>query len=85
MTWAIGLISCAVAMLSFLGNYVASLKASAGHQAVYDEKLDNLTKKVEKHNNLIERMYNLENEVHILSEKQKVANHRIDDLEHKEE
>lgn len=81
MTAAIAIISCAVAVLSFLGNYLASLKASAKHQAVYDEKLNNLTRQVEKHNNLVERMYHLEDEVHILSEKQKVADHRIKDLE----
>ena len=34
-----------------------------------------------KHNNLVERTYRLEEEVHIHGEKIKVANHRIDDLE----
>ena len=85
MTAAVAIISCVIAALSFLGNYVGSQKAQAGHQAVYDAKLDNLTKQVEKHNNLVERMYSLEDEVHILSEKQKVANHRIDDLEKEQE
>ena len=30
------------------------------HQAVTDTKIDELTRKVEKHNNMIERMYQLE-------------------------
>ena len=30
------------------------------HQAVTDTKIDELTKKVEKHNNMIERVYQLE-------------------------
>lgn len=30
------------------------------HQAVTDTKIDELTKKVEKHNNMIERVYKLE-------------------------
>lgn len=33
------------------------------HQAVTDTKIDELTKKVEKHNNLIERTYKLEGEM----------------------
>ena len=33
------------------------------HQAVTDTKIDELTKKVEKHNNLIERTYKLEGEI----------------------
>lgn len=81
MTLAIAIIGCVISVLSFLGNYIGSQKASAGHQAVYDAKLDNLTEQVKKHNNLVDRMYKVESEVHLLSEKQKVANHRIDDLE----
>lgn len=33
------------------------------HNAVQDEKLDTLTKRVEKHNNVIERVYKLEEDV----------------------
>ena len=33
------------------------------HQAVTDTKIDELTRKVEKHNNLIERTYKLEGEM----------------------
>lgn len=44
-------------------------------------RLKQLEKKVEKHNNLVERQYNIENIQAVLSEQMKVANHRIDDLE----
>lgn len=44
-------------------------------------KLNELTKKVDKHNNLVERMYKVEKENEVAKEKIKVANHRIDDLE----
>lgn len=47
-------------------------------RALMEYKLDELTKKVEKHNSVVERTY-------ILEEKMKVANHRIDDLERKVE
>lgn len=40
-------------------------------------------KKADKHNNLIERMYKGEENINLLDEKIKVANHRIDDLEEK--
>lgn len=81
MTLAIAIIGCVVSLLSFLGNYIGSQKASAGHQAVYDEKLDNLTKQVEKHNSVIERTYKLEQQCEIQKEQIKVINHRIKDLE----
>ncbi len=44
-------------------------------------RLEQLEKKVDKHNNVIERMYRLEGEMEVHEEKIKVANHRIDDLE----
>ena len=40
-----------------------------------------LEKKVDKHNNLVERTYHLEEQVSVQEEKIKVANHRIEDLE----
>ena len=43
-------------------------------RALMEYKLDELTKKVEKHNSVVERTY-------ILEEKMKVANNRIKDLE----
>ena len=52
----------------------ANLKAELEkHQAVTDTKIDVLTKKVEKHNNLIERTYKLEGEM-------QEAQHDIRDL-----
>ena len=44
-----------------------------------------LDKKVEKHNNVIERTYNLEKNTEVLQEKMRVANARIADLEHENE
>lgn len=53
------------------------------HQAVFDERLKDLTRQVEKHNSVIERTYKAERQLDVLTEKQRVANHRIDDLENK--
>ena len=44
-------------------------------------RIQQLEKKQDMHNTLIERMYSIEDKVNIIEEKQKVANHRIDDLE----
>ena len=44
---------------------------------------NNLIEEVRKHNEVITRTFNLEKAVEIIEEKQKVANHRIDDLEDK--
>lgn len=48
-------------------------------------RLDQLEKKVDKHNSVIERTYELEKKTELIDEKMKVANHRIDDLEKKGE
>lgn len=47
-------------------------------RALMDYKLEELTKRVEKHNSVVERTY-------VLEEKMRVANHRIDGLEKKVE
>ena len=49
--------------------------------AVQAEKIDQLDRKVEKHNKVIERVYNLETQDKVEQEQIKVINHRIDDLE----
>lgn len=49
--------------------------------ALIEYKLDELQKRVDKHNNVIERTYKLEELTALQEEKIKVANHRIEDLE----
>ena len=51
--------------------------------AVMEVKIDELSKRVDKHNNTIERVFELERKADVHEEKLKVANHRIDDLEGK--
>lgn len=50
-------------------------------QAVTDTKLEQLTKQVEKHNQVVERVYKLEQANAVEEEEIKVANNRILDLE----
>lgn len=52
--------------------------------ALIEYKLDQLTHKVDLHNNAVERLYEVEKKCEVYDEKFRVANHRIDDLEHEE-
>ena len=49
--------------------------------AIIEVKMDELCKKQDRYNNVIERTYILERDRDVLEEKMRVANHRIDDLE----
>lgn len=51
--------------------------------ALVEYRLTQLETKVDKHNNLVERMYEAEENIRVAEERIKVANHRIDDLEDK--
>lgn len=44
-------------------------------------RLNYIEKKLDKHNNVVERVYKLEQDQAVIMEKQSVANHRIYDLE----
>ena len=44
-------------------------------------RIEQLEKKVQAHNNVIERMYNLERRVDVDENRLKVSEHRIEDLE----
>lgn len=51
--------------------------------AVIETQINTLSDRVEKHNNVIERVFHLEDTDKLLEEKISVANHRISDLESK--
>lgn len=66
-----------VAILSLIG----TLAGSYGGIRLMSYRIEQLEKKQDKHNNLIERTYKLEERTSVQEEQIKVANHRIDDLE----
>lgn len=85
MTEAIitGVVAIIVCMLN---NLYQSRAVKTQHEktiALIDYKLEELTQRVDKHNNVVERVYKLEQQTEVQEEKIKVANHRIDDLENK--
>lgn len=51
------------------------------YQAATNEKIEELSRRVEKHNNVIERVYKLEQDTAVQTEQIKVANNRIKNLE----
>lgn len=56
-------------------------KTSKEHTDLTIYRIDELEKKVNKHNNIIERTYLIEKRLDVDEEKLRVANHRINDLE----
>ena len=70
-----------VALLSLVGTLAGAYLANRKSAALVAYRLEQLERKVNKHNNLVERTYALEEAVALAEERQKVANHRIDDLE----
>lgn len=79
------LVSAAATLLvCLINNHYQRIEAEKKHSetiTLITYRIDELTEKVNKHNNLIDRTYQLENRADLQEEKLKVANHRIDDLE----
>lgn len=74
----------AALVVCMVNNHFQVKRAEKAHQdniVLISYRLEELEKKVDKHNNLIERTYELERKTDVLEEKQKVANNRIADLE----
>lgn len=63
----VGVLSFAASVIGTFGGILVSSKLTTF-------RIEQLERKVQQHNNMVERTY-------ILEEKMKVANHRIDDLE----
>lgn len=63
-----------IALITLGGSGLGSLCGIVISSRLTNYRIEQLEKKVDKHNTVIERTF-------ILEEKMKVANHRIDDLE----
>lgn len=76
---AVAAVICQV-IISMSGRSAAQReRAESNRLIVY--RLDQLENKVDKHNNVIERTYQLEKDADVIKEQIKAANHRIDDIE----
>ena len=70
-----------IALIGLAGSLLGSLIGVIVSSKLTQYRLEQLEKKVDKHNNVVERMYALEERMTVAEEKIKVENHRIDDLE----
>ena len=70
-----------VAALSLVGTLGGTFGGILKANKLTNYRIQQLEKKVEKHNKVIERVYNLEKNEAVIEEEIKVANHRISDLE----
>ena len=70
-----------VALLSLAGTLIGTFGGIVTSNKLTIYRIEQLEKKVEKHNNVIERVYNLEKNEAVMEEEIEVANHRISDLE----
>lgn len=70
-----------VALIAFGGTLVGTFGGIITSSRLTNYRIQQLEKKVDRHNQLIERTFRLEETCSVLGEKIKVANHRIEDLE----
>lgn len=70
-----------IALIGFAGSTIGTLLGIVVNTKLTNYRLEQLENKVNKHNNLIDRTYKLEETTKLQAEKIAVANHRIDDLE----
>lgn len=69
------------ALIALIGSLAGSFGGIIVSSKLTNYRIEQLEKKVEKHNNVIDRMYMAEQKIAVMDEEIKVANHRIEDLE----
>ena len=72
-----------VAIITGIATVAAVVVTNKKSNALIAYRLEQLEKKVDKHNTVIERTYELEKGYAVLEDKIKSAQHRLDDLEGK--
>ena len=70
-----------IALLSFAGTLLGTLGGILAANRLTNYRIERLEKQVEKHNQVIDRVYKLEQADAVEEEEIKVINHRIRDLE----
>lgn len=77
--------SIIVAALALLGTLAGAYLGNRKSAALIAYRLEELEKKVQAHNNLVERMFRVEERTELQEEKLKAVSRRIDGLERKAE
>ena len=70
-----------VALIALAGSGIGTFAGIVTSAKLTTYRIEQLEKKVDKHNTVIERTFKLEEAQAVLQEQIKVANHRIEDLE----
>lgn len=70
-----------VALLGLVGSFVGTFAGIYATSRLTVYRLEQLEKKVDLHNNAVERLYIVERHNAVVDEEIRVANHRISDLE----
>lgn len=70
-----------IALIGLLSSVLVQFGGILINSKLTNYRIEQLEKEVQKHNNLVERVYKLEQDTAVQEEKIAVANHRIDDLE----
>ena len=70
-----------VALIGLLGSGCGALAGIVLQSKLIKYRIEQLEEKVNKHNNLIHRVYQTEKELQLHDEKITVVNHRITDIE----
>ena len=74
-----------VSLISLAGTLLGTFGGILMANRLTNYRIEQLEQKVEKHNRLVERTYRLEELQQLTDERVRVANHRIAELERKEE
>ncbi len=78
-----GLFAVAVCQISQAAARKDNISIMNQKMAVFEAKFDSLKEAVDKHNQLVERVFILEGRTDVQEEKIRVANHRLEDIEKK--
>lgn len=70
-----------ISFISVLGSAIGTFAGIMVNSKLTNYRIEQLEKKVDKHNQVIDRVYKLEKRDAVIDEEIKVVNHRINDLE----
>ena len=70
-----------ISLISVLGSAIGTFAGIMVNSKLTNYRIEQLEKKVDKHNQVVDRVYKLEKRDAVVDEEIKVVNHRINDLE----
>ena len=71
-----------VALITLLASAIGTIGGIFATNKMTAYRIEQLEKKVDKHNQVVERMYEAQKNISVISEEIKNVNHRIEELEH---